>query len=399
MTALAWALAGLPLILAAYAYIAYPIVLWLLSRSRQPDATAPPPGTPPMVTVVLPAYNEAAQIGGAIEAILAQTYPAERRQLLVLSDASTDGTDDIVRGYAKAGVELLRLPARSGKTAAENAAAGLIRGDIVVNTDASVRLHPNAIAQLVDAMADPRVGVASTRDISVTQSRSANAAEAGYVGYEMRVRALETRAGGIVGASGSGYAIRAVLHRAPVRADLSRDFSAAMTAWRAGFRAVSVDSALCFVPRTASLSHEYRRKVRTITRGMETLYFNRDLLNPARHAAFAWKLFSHKVCRWCVPLSVMPATIGVALLALRYPWAWSVLAMEVAVLLGTVLATRWPDSRPLPSWAPPRILGSLTGNLAVLHAAWRFVRGRRDYTWEPTRRQHAGVEHGRAGSA
>jgi hypothetical protein len=145
-----------------------------------------------------------------------------------------------------------------------------------------------AVRRLVEAMGDPAVGVASSRDVSVTRdTQQGNATEAVYVGYEMSIRALETRTGGIVGASGSGYAMRAELHRLPVRADLSRDFSAAPTARTHGYMAVSVDDALCYVPRTTSLRAEYRRKVRTIARGVETLVHNRHLLNPARDGAFA----------------------------------------------------------------------------------------------------------------
>src|SRR5205823_7962831 len=178
---------------------------------------------------------------------------------------STDRTDDIAREYATSGVELFRMPARSGKTAAENAACALIRGDVVVNSDASIRLHRSAVRRLVASFKDPTVGVASSRDVSVTVARDAtNATEAGYVGYEMWVRSLETRAGGIVGASGSGYAIRADLHRMPVESDLSRDFAAALTARLRGYRAISVDDAVCYVPRTLSVGVEYRRKTRTI---------------------------------------------------------------------------------------------------------------------------------------
>ena len=74
---------------------------------------------------------------------------AELRHILVVSDASTDRTDEIVRSYAERGVELLRLPTRSGKTAAENAACARLRGEVVVNSDASIRLHPAAIRRLV----------------------------------------------------------------------------------------------------------------------------------------------------------------------------------------------------------------------------------------------------------
>src|SRR6185312_15819914 len=135
------------------------------------------------------------------------------------------------------------------------------------------------------------VGVASTSDVSVARHEtSANTAEAGYVGYEMRIRELETATGGIVGASGSGYAIRSNLHRLPVRADLSRDFSAALTARTHGYRAVAVDDALCYVPRTPSLKMEYKRKVRTIARGLETLMSQKHLLDPMRYGTFSWKL-------------------------------------------------------------------------------------------------------------
>src|SRR5687767_11777366 len=194
-------LASLPLVTAAYAYGLYPALLRLLSRRQEVGSAA---HDAPHVTLVIPAYNEQDQIRGAIEAALAQDYPAERRQVLVLSDASTDATDDIVREYDSRGVDLMRMPQRSGKTAAENASLARIRGDIVVNTDSSVRLHSRAVGLLVAGLSDPTVGVASTRDVSVSNSHSANGAEAGYVGYEMGIRRLETRSGGIVGASGSG---------------------------------------------------------------------------------------------------------------------------------------------------------------------------------------------------
>jgi cellulose synthase/poly-beta-1,6-N-acetylglucosamine synthase-like glycosyltransferase len=387
VTSIAWFLVSLPAVLAIYGYVVYPLVLWLGARGKR--AEAPPPESWPTVSIVIPAYNEEAQIRGAIEALLAQDYPAERRQILVLSDASTDDTDRIVSEYAGQGVELLRMPTRSGKTAAENASCALLRGDIVVNSDASIRLGPSTVRHLVRAMADPRVGVASGRDVSVAVGEvTANATEAGYVGYEMWVRALETRLGGIVGASGSGYAIRAELHKIPIRDDLSRDFSAALTARRHGFEAVSVDDALCVVPRTASLGREYRRKVRTISRGMETLIHQRQLLDPLRYGLFAWKLFSHKMCRWLLPLSVVPGLVGLVWLRPTHPWA---LALLAAFALGLVLAAAgalWPASRPMPRLLSIAAFG-VAANVAVVHATWRVVYGHEDHIWEPTRRASA----------
>ena len=381
----AWTLVALPVAVALYAYAGYPALLWLIAPRHIPGGASGASDLPP-VTVVIPAYNEAAKIRGAIEALLAQEYPPERRQILILSDGSTDGTDAIVGEYAARGVDLLRMPTRSGKTAAENAAIERIRGEIVVNSDASIRMHPSAIRLLVAAMSDPGVGVASTRDVSVAPGQAAaNVTEAGYVGYEMRVRALETRAGGIVGASGSGYAIRAALHRIPVRADLSRDFSAALTARTHGFRAVSVDGAICYVTRTVSLRAEYRRKVRTIKRGIDTLIHQRHLLNPLRHGLFAWKLWSHKVCRWLLPPLLVPGIVGLALLAGTMSWARAALALGTAGALTAAIGAAWNPERPMPR-ALSVVSFAAAANLAVVHALWRVARGREDRLWEPTRR-------------
>jgi cellulose synthase/poly-beta-1,6-N-acetylglucosamine synthase-like glycosyltransferase len=389
-----WILVGLPIALVAYAYAVYPFALWMLARRRPAVVVGPRAGSTtaawqPLVSIVVPAYNEEAQIRGAVEALIAQDYPADRLQVLILSDASTDRTDEIVSEYASRGVELLRMPVRGGKTAAENASCAVLRGEIIINSDSSVRLHPTAVRRLIESMADPRVGVASTRDVSVTPgAATTNAAEAGYVGYEMRIRSLESRTGGIVGASGSGYAIRASLHRRPVRPDLSRDFSAALTARTHGFSAVSVDDAVCYVPRTSSLAAEYRRKVRTIARGVDTLIYQRHLLDPMSYGSFAWKLLSHKVCRWLVPASAIPGAIGLALLAPTEPWAAAALGCGMGLAGIALLGALWPARRPAPR--PISVITfAVAANLAVVHALVRVAYGHEDHLWEPTRRTPA----------
>ncbi|HXW97565.1 MAG TPA: glycosyltransferase, partial [Gemmatimonadales bacterium] len=216
----------LPAVLLAYAYLAYPALLRLFGSFR--SAPPAPADTPewPLISIVVPAYNEEQAIRRTIESLLALDYPAGRRQILILSDASSDGTDDVVRSYADRGVELLRLPTRSGKTAAENAALPLIRGEIVVNTDATIRILPESLKPLIRTFQDPTVGVASGRDLSVGDvTIEASGGESGYVGYEMWVRSLETRLGSIVGASGCFYAIRRPLHVIEVPPALSRDFA------------------------------------------------------------------------------------------------------------------------------------------------------------------------------
>src|SRR5262249_2902540 len=142
--------------------------LMALGKGRTPP---PAPGFKnglPCVTAVVPAYNEESQIRGAIEALLSQTYPRDRMQILILSDASTDATDSIVGEYASQGVELRRRRSGGGKAATETGAFPLIRGGVVLNWDSSPRLHRDAILLLVEHLADPEIGVASGRDVSVT---------------------------------------------------------------------------------------------------------------------------------------------------------------------------------------------------------------------------------------
>ncbi|MBI4502656.1 MAG: glycosyltransferase [Gemmatimonadetes bacterium] len=372
--------------LAVYTYAGYPAILEIAGRRRVARRPAPEVTDWPSVSIVIPAYNEAAVIGRTLTRLLQADYPPDRRQIIVISDASTDGTDDIVRSFAERGVELMRMNTRGGKTRNENAVIPLLRGEIIMNTDAAMQIHPQAIKALVGAMADPTVGVASGRDVSVgSATDEGKNAEGAYVGYEMWVRDLETRLHGIVGASGCLYAIRADLHRHKVRDDLSRDFAAALTAREAGFRAVSVPEAICYVPRTSSLHREYHRKVRTIDRGLSTLGTRYYLLNPFRYGGFAWMLWSHKLCRWLLPWVMVVAMAALFRLALTETWARWLTAAGLATCLLAVIGWFWPEEKRLPKMlALPTF--AVLGNVAVIHAWLRTLGGRGTPVWEPTRR-------------
>ncbi len=158
---LAWGLIATGLGVGLYAYAGYPALLWVLGRRKRLHRQRESFIDFPTVTVIVPVYNEEHNIAEVLDRILASDYPRDRMQVLVISDASSDRTDTIVSNYSSRGVDLVRLDRRRGKTAAENASRCYARGKIIVNTDASVRIHPQAIRQLVVQFADPTVGVAS----------------------------------------------------------------------------------------------------------------------------------------------------------------------------------------------------------------------------------------------
>ena len=216
-------------------------------------------------------------------------------------------------------------------------------------------------------------------------SDSTNPGEGAYVGYEMWVRSLETRVDGIVGASGSLYAIRASLHRESLPDALSRDFAAALVARKFGYRAVSVPAAICYVPRGVSLRREYTRKVRTMTRGLGTLLYMRSLLNPFRYGTFAWMLASHKLSRWLLPWASLAMVVALAVAASQSLKAR--LACVGALGLGALAVSGWfwPAARRVPRLvALPAFAAA--GMAAGLHAWFRLLTGRHAPTWEPTRR-------------
>ena len=388
MTIIALVLIATPVVILAYAYVVYPLLVAGLSAFRRPRrlGDAAYPDTWPSITITVPCHNEAASIRGTLEQLLALDYPPDRRQILVISDASTDGTDEIVRSFAHRGVELLRLPVRVGKTAAENAAGRMARGEIIVNTDATVRLLPHSLKALVRAFRDPTVGAASGRDVSVGESSvDATGGESRYVSYEMWVRGLETRVGSIVGASGCFYGFRASIHDTRFPDALSRDFACALIAREHGLRAVSVEDALCLVPRTESLGVEYRRKIRTMARGLETLWYKRHLLNARRHGVFAFMLFSHKLARWLFYPALPLAVLGLLLLGIEHSTALLVLGLAGAGALAGVVGIRWPSGRPVP--AIFSVPGFVVATSAAGLIAWaRLLRGQRNVMWEPTRR-------------
>jgi hypothetical protein len=201
----------------------------------------------------------------------------------------------------------------------------------------------------------------------------------------MAVRDLETRVGGIIGASGCFYAIRPELHRLPLPEALSRDFAAALHTIEHGFRAVSVPEAICFVPRTTSLRKEFRRKVRTITRGMETLWHKRRLLNPLRTGVFAWMLFSHKILRWALPWAALVAYLALGVLAPVSRIALALFATGTVALLLAVVGWALAERARVPRvFSIPAFV--VAGNLAAMVGLLRAISGDEDPTWEPTRR-------------
>jgi glycosyltransferase involved in cell wall biosynthesis len=366
--------------LVAYTYVGYPLVLWALTRIRAREARRQ--AITPSVSIIVAARNEADKIRRKIEHSLALDYPADRLEILVASDASDDGTDDIVREYAARGVRLVRSPRRNGKEHAQGLALAVAQGEIVVMTDAATVLEPAALRALVANFADPSIGAVSSEDL-VLDAEGNPTAEGVYVKYEMWVRRLESRFHSLVGLSGSCFAIRRELcARWP--SELASDFMAALHAARGGRRAVADPATRGRFVAVSTVQAERRRKVRTFLRGITVLMANLDLLNPFRYGRFAFQLASHKLLRFVAPLLLVIALVSSAL-AWNDPLLRALFGLQVAFYLAGAVGGQIPVVQ---RQAVVRIAHFFTLVQWAMLLAWgKYALGQQQTTWEPSKRR------------
>jgi cellulose synthase/poly-beta-1,6-N-acetylglucosamine synthase-like glycosyltransferase len=276
----------------AWAHVVYPLATIGLARLRpRPVRQAP---IEPTVTVVVAAHDEEAVIERRLENLLALDYPAEKLEIVVASDASTDGTDDLVTAVAarEPRVRLLRCP-RGGKVAAQDIAVRATEGEIVAFTDANATWAPDALRLLVRNFADPDVAYVCGR-LRLERADGGNR-EGVYWRYELALRWAESRLGSVTGGNGSIYALRREDY-IEVDPRMGHDLSLPYALVQRGRRAVYEPEAQAFEKPTPTNETEYRRKVRmfehcwliTLRGGM-----------MRRLPALYWlQMFSHRILRY-----------------------------------------------------------------------------------------------------
>ena len=378
MTALAEIAFWCSIALMLYAYVGYPCALVALSFFRdRPVNKAENGGPPPPVSFIITAHNEEARIREKIENTLGQDYPAAALEVIVASDCSTDGTDDIARSYASR-VRLVRAPERRGKEAAQELALQSASGEVVIFSDVATALAPDGVTTMVANFADPTVGCVSSIDRFV-DSDGRVSGEGAYVRYEMHLRALETRVNSVVGLSGSFFAARREVCRR-WSADRQSDFNTLLNAVEMGLRGVLDARSAGYYRNIADGRRELERKIRTVVRGLFVLAANVRMLNPLRHGLFAWQLASHKLCRWLVPHAMVAAALSNLLLLSRSRLSAATMLLQVVFYAAALAGLRTGAS----SLRIPAYL--LLANLAVFMAWLRFAGGERIAMWSPTGR-------------
>ena len=378
MALLFWTLSAL----VVYVYVGYPLLLALVGRMHARPARRE--AIEPSVTLLISAFNEADVIAEKLRNSLSLDYPADRLQILVISDASDDETDAIVESFAPR-AELLRMADRGGKTLGLNAAVPRARGDIIVFSDANAMYARDVLRQLVANFADPAVGAVVGESTYTKPEVESERTEGLYWRYETAIKRLESRIGSVVGGDGAIYAIRRALY-VPMRADALSDFVNPLQIVRGGHRCIYEPLARSYEEAAKDFQREFRRKVRIVNRAWRALMMLRPLLNPLRYGFFAFELISHKLLRWLVPLFLAGALVTNLFLLGSAPIYTLTLVAQLALYALALLGYTLRHRERMPSILSVPYYFCLV-NVASALGIFEAYRGKTYATWSTARAQ------------
>jgi cellulose synthase/poly-beta-1,6-N-acetylglucosamine synthase-like glycosyltransferase len=381
---LAWSLFAIAAALIFYVYIGYPSLLALISGFvKRKEA---PLGYTPSVSVLIAAYNEEANIQKKLEQTLELDYPADKLEILVLSDCSTDRTDSIVNAFNHPRVRLVRPSQRRGKTHLQNIGASLANGEVLVFSDATAIYHPQALRYLACNYEDSRVGAVSGRYqyFDATGESPTGLGSIAFWNYENWIKAMQSRIKTISGCCGCIYSVRRSAYT-ELPDDVISDLVQPLHVIKQGMRVVFESRAQAFEETTESTSKEFTMRVRIVTRAIRGVLTVKELLDPLRSGYVAFQLWSHKALRWLVPVFMLMLLVSTAVLAHSSAFA-RVLLLAQLLFYGFALLTALVPLHS--SWKPLGLpLYFCLMNAAALCGFVEIARGKRYVVWETVRAQ------------
>ncbi len=321
-----------------YVLFGYPLLLgWIAKRADNPVHKDDRLLT---VSFVIAVYNGEKFLERKLNTILSLNYPRDLMDILVVSDGSTDRTDEIARSFADQGVRFLRVP-HSGKAGALNAAVPLVSGEILVLNDVRQTLDPDCLRNIIACFGDPTVGAVSPQTVIVEGDSHEEAITSAYWRYEHWIRLRLTRIDSTFGYSGAFAAIRRLLWTPLPPGTLLDDVYEPLVAFFKGYRILMEPTATMYDFPTV-LQSEFRRKVRLQAGLYQMLKIMPELLSSRNRMRLHF--LSAKYGRIVVPYCM----IGLALATIGLPplwraWAgWGQILFYGLAALDPLVADRFP---------------------------------------------------------
>lgn len=358
-----------------YHYVGYPLLLRLAAALGRAPAEPAAPAARPSLSVIIPCYNEAAALPAKLADLRAADYPADKIEIVVVSDGSSDETEAVARGAE--GVRVVSWPERRGKPAALNAGAEEAKGEVLVFTDANALVPPESLRELVAPFADPCVGAVCGEQV-ITRGASS---ERAYWRWEARIKEWEAAVGSAVGADGSLYAVKRGLYKkVPEGRLIMDDFFVSLQVVAAGYRLAYAPAALAYEEALDDGRAEFKRKARIMAGSVVAL----AALDVAIWRRLPWQLFSHKILRWLGP-AFLAVALGASAAATAAGSVFGAVLLAAQASFYGAAAVRWLWRRrraPLLFRAP---YSFTLANAALAYGWLQFFFGGKKPAWEKLR--------------
>jgi cellulose synthase/poly-beta-1,6-N-acetylglucosamine synthase-like glycosyltransferase len=370
-------------LLIIFPYVIYPLLVIILGSVFKKEIIKK--DIFPTVTFMIAAYNEEDSIIEKLNNSLAIDYPSDKFEIIVVSDASSDRTDEIVKRNFPS-VKLIRVEGRVGKTEARNIAIKEVTSDITVFSDATTEYNPSAIKLLVRSFADENVGMVTGHlKYKDDQGTQMGIGQKLFWKFESIIKTSQTNLGSLTGSIGCITAFRTMAYH-PLPPNIIEDFTGPLFFIQNGYRVVSEPEAICYEETTKKPINEWSMRVRVIRGGMTGLIHARAVLNPLRFPVASFQLISHKVLRWLAPVfAVLLATVSIIdIIRLDDTFSWFLFIVQFLFYLSVLVAYI------LNSFSiRPKLLGIplyfFIINLASLKALYKTATSQLESTWETQR--------------
>jgi len=365
------------LILVIYPYFLFPLIMvvlsrfvgkaWVRSDSKQ------------RISVVISVYNEEGVIREKLENTLMLLYPAELLEIIVVSDGSSDRTNQIVTAFEDPRIKLAAFAERKGKTACLNQVVPEAKGEILVFTDANSMFPVDALQKFSRNFTCEEVGLVT----GWTKYRKPGGEEESvglYARLEMVTKQAESQISSCVGADGAVFAVRKNLYR-PLQDHDINDFVIPLNVIGQGKRVVLDQDVFCIEQPGDNESKEFRRQVRITNRTLGAIGRNMRFLNPFVFGSFAFFLLSHKLVRFLVPFSFLGTLITAILLTKEsIVYKGFAFAQVFFICIGIAGILKLVKGR------LPQLCSFFLITITAQLVGWiRWATGKADVMWKPTR--------------
>jgi cellulose synthase/poly-beta-1,6-N-acetylglucosamine synthase-like glycosyltransferase len=358
-----------------YVWVGYPLVLEALSLAlRFRSATAD--DYYPTVSVLIAARNEQKDIGWKLAQTLAWDYPPDRLEVLVGSDASTDGTDEAIKLVCDSRLRFVRNQERAGKNITLNRLARLAHGEILFFTDANTHIEPQCLRMIVRHFADLRVGCVTGMESNATnpETSTITTGSNAYLEYESTLDTLESKLGSVLVCDGSVYCIRRSLFT-DLDPDLANDLEHPVRIGNAGAAILYEPQARSLERCSSSAWEEFARRRRIAAQGALAMWRLRHELHGIR----LWQFVSRKFLRWLTLLPLAIALVTSFLLRREHLFA-PLLTVQVAFYAVALMGV-WEHGKSRVNGLLRLPFVFLLANIAVFLGVLDACRRKRFATW------------------